>query len=134
MPSISSKDIQYSEPLISVVKTEPIIEKKKELTLIDLFKLPENKELTLCFEDGTGEWTISNCGYKLSRIPQDVTLPRIDSYFCTHRREVGEIVYFMTNGHTFVIGYCEKGIKFEYSYPGSLYNHAIYKKYEWRKL
>lgn len=134
MPSLSSKDIQQSEPLISVVETEPIIEKKKELTLVDHVKLPENKELCLCFEDGCGEWRISDCGNRLSRVPQDVTLSRIDSYFCVYKREVGEIVYFMTNGHTFVVKYCEKGVKFGCSYPGLLFSYVIYEKYEWRKL
>lgn len=130
MPLISSKDIQQSKPLIGTVETETVVEKKKELTLAGLFKLPENEGLCLCFEDASGEWIISNHGNTLSRVLKDATLPRIDSYFCVNTN-VGEIVYFMTNGHTFVAGYREKGIKVGYNFPGSLYR---YKLYEWRKV
>jgi len=135
MPSLSSKDIQQSEPLMSVVETEPIIEKKKELTLIDLVNLPENKELCLCFEAGCGEWIISDRGKKLSRVSKDTTIPRIDSYWCTYSRGTGEIGYFMTAGHTFLIGCCEKGIKITYTLPGQCRsNYNTCKQYEWRKV
>jgi hypothetical protein len=134
MPSLSSNNIQQSEPLIRVVKTEPVIEKKKELSLIDLVRSPENEELCLCFGDSCGEWIISNNGNKLSRVSKDVTLPRMDLYFCSHKIKTDEIGYFMTNGHTFLVGYCEEGIKFGYSFPGFLHNYMVYNKYEWKKI
>lgn len=137
MPSLSSKDIQQTEPLPSAVKKEGEPVAVEKVTLSDLFKLPENKGSEIWIEDDSGFWIISHEGINLSRLHNKTAVfSRIDSYFSVYD-STGEVSYFMTSGHTFAIKYYNEKIRLSCFCPNGVIGgeiSVIFKNFEWKKI
>jgi len=122
MPSISSSEMKL------LVKEKELT--KEEITIDELFDLPENKGKILKFYGRYGTWTISeeDNAFQLTITYDKINfeLQSYESRKCSDKRK-----FFMTNGHTIFIWYNDNKI---YTYIGEnpdKGSRGYHTNYEW---
>lgn len=119
MPSISSKD---------VIKK---VEVKPQLTLYDLFQLPENKGKSLVLKDLAGQWIMQmDQMCKLTREHKEQHLPPLESY--TYCWKYGICIFYLTNGHTFIVKYLHDSENISLEDIRQPWQAIFYYDIEWR--